>query len=232
MLALTRYTYLLPALLLLISPSLQATTVTPAEQVAQFIKQDVSSFAKAQKSQQFDVKLHLPNFPICATQLQIKRLTEDPPAGRVSYEVRCTAQKTWRLSVKADVSIFLPLVFASRNLKKGQLLTTNDLSVKTTDIAFLRQTYFTKRKDLIGQTLRRNLSAGRLINQTMLIEPDLIKRGDEVVILAHKDGVKASMKGVALEGGSKGKKIRVQNTLSGKEIRAKVSATGLVMTDF
>lgn len=229
---LTRYHALLP-ILLLISTPLWAVAVTPVEQVTQFIKQDVSSFAKAQKSQQFDVKLHnLPDFPVCATPLQIKRLTESPPAGRVSYEVRCTIPKTWRLNVKADVSIFLPLIFASRNLERGHVLNIDDLSVKATNIAFLRQAYLTHRKALIGQTLRRNLPAGRLINHNMLAEPELIKRGDEVVILANKDGVRASMKGVALEGGSKGKKIRVQNTLSGKEIRARVSATGQVMTDF
>ncbi|MDA1381110.1 hypothetical protein PCI56_17840 [Plesiomonas shigelloides subsp. oncorhynchi] len=66
----------------------------PAEQVTQFIQQDVTSFAKAQKSQQFDVKLrNMPDFPECATPPQIQRLSEDPPAGRVSYEVRCSAPK-------------------------------------------------------------------------------------------------------------------------------------------
>ena len=66
----------------------------------------------------------------------------------------------------------------------------------------------------------------------MLTAPDLIKRGDEVVILAQKDGVSASMKGIALEDGSQGKKIRIQNSISGKEIRARVSGPGQVMTDF
>lgn len=229
---LARFCYLLPVWLLSSTP-LWAATVTPAEQVTQFIQQDVTSFAKAQKSQQFDVKLrNLPDFPACANQPQIQRLTDDPPAGRVSYEVRCNAPKTWRLHVKADVSIFLPLIFASRNLERGQVLSAGDLSVKATDIAFLRQAYFTDPQALVGQTLRRNLPAGRLINRNMLAEPDLIKRGDEVVILAQKEGVSASMKGIALEGGSKGKKIRIQNTISGKEIRARVSAPGQVMTDF
>lgn len=228
---LARYFGLLPALLLGSAPLWAA--VTPAEQVTQFIQQDVTSFAKAQKSQQFDVKLrNMPDFPECATPPQIQRLSEDPPAGRVSYEVRCSAPKTWRLHVKADVSILLPLIFASRNLERGQVLSADDLSVKATDIAFLRQAYFTDPQALIGQTLRRNLPAGRLINRNMLTAPDLIKRGDEVVILAQKDGVSASMKGIALEDGSQGKKIRIQNSISGKEIRARVSGPGQVMTDF
>ena len=228
---LARYFGLLPALLLGSAPLWAA--VPPAEQVTQFIQQDVTSFAKAQKSQQFDVKLrNMPDFPKCATPPQIQRLSEDPPAGRVSYEVRCSAPKTWRLHVKADVSILLPLIFASRNLERGQVLSAGDLSVKATDIAFLRQAYFTDPQALIGQTLRRNLPAGRLINRNMLTAPDLIKRGDEVVILAQKDGVSASMKGIALEDGSQGKKIRIQNSISGKEIRARVSGPGQVMTDF
>ncbi|MGL4771174.1 MAG: hypothetical protein ACRC2I_09825, partial [Plesiomonas shigelloides] len=59
---LARYFGLLPALLLGSAPLWAA--VTPAEQVTQFIQQDVTSFAKAQKSQQFDVKLrNMPDFP-------------------------------------------------------------------------------------------------------------------------------------------------------------------------
>ncbi|MGL5005868.1 MAG: flagellar basal body P-ring formation chaperone FlgA [Plesiomonas sp.] len=230
--AISRYTRFVFTLLLCNTPT-WAAAVTPAEQVTQFIQQDVRSFAKAQKSQQFDVKLrNLPDFPACTNQPRIQRLSEDPPAGRVSYEVRCSTPKTWRMHVKADVSIFLPLIFASRNLTRGQVLSAGDLSTKATDIAFLRQAYFTDPKALIGQTLRRNLPAGRLINRNMLTEPDLIKRGDEVVITAQKEGVNASMKGIALEGGSRGKKIRIQNSISGKEIRARVSAHGQVMTDF
>lgn len=67
-----------------------------------------------------------------------------------------------------------------------------------------------------------------LLRRKQLQAPQLVKRGDEVRIVARQDGIEVSNAGEALANGRMGEVIRVRNVGSGKVISARVSAGGEV----
>jgi flagella basal body P-ring formation protein FlgA len=56
----------------------------------------------------------------------------------------------------------------------------------------------------------------------------LVKRGDQVLMLARRDQVEVSTSGEALDSGARGAIVRVRNTASGQVVRMRVSGAGTV----
>ncbi len=74
---------------------------------------------------------------------------------------------------------------------------------------------------------RRSIRSGEVMRQNMLAAPQLVKRGDQVRIVARRDQIEVSMAGEALDNGVRGAVIRVKNS-SGTQIRARVIDAGMV----
>ena len=85
----------------------------------------------------------------------------------------------------------------------------------------------------------RRIRSGQILDPRKLESPPLVIKGNQVVITATKDGFTAtkdgftaSTKGVALEPGTRGEQIDVQNSSSGKVIKAVVTGLNQVQTQF
>ena len=66
----------------------------------------------------------------------------------------------------------------------------------------------------------------------MLERPPIVERGDMVMILAESGGLRVTVPGKILEKGYRGQLVQVQNTMSRKNIYAKVIDEATVMVDF
>lgn len=74
---------------------------------------------------------------------------------------------------------------------------------------------------------RRTIRSGEILRQNMLAAPQLVKRGDQVRIVARHENIEVTMSGEALDNGVRGATIRVKNS-SGAQIRARVIEAGTV----
>jgi flagella basal body P-ring formation protein FlgA len=81
---------------------------------------------------------------------------------------------------------------------------------------------------LVGQRLRTPLSAGQPLTRDALAPAPLIRRGQQVVILAHAAGIEVRMMGVALTDGRIEDHIRVQNVSSQRVVEAIVRSDSMV----
>lgn len=108
----------------------------------------------------------------------------------------------------------------------GKILSLNDLLHQRHDIT-LTPDIFSDPALLEGMAARRSLRAGEVLRQSMVVTPPLVKRGQQVRIVARVDQVEVSMAGEAMDTGVRGALVRVKNS-SGTVIRARVVEAGVV----
>lgn len=79
-----------------------------------------------------------------------------------------------------------------------------------------------------GLEARRNLAAGRIVRERDLVEPRLVRRGDQVSILVQSGALTITARGEALEEGAEGDTVRVVTTAS-RTLDGQVAADGSVI---
>ncbi len=86
--------------------------------------------------------------------------------------------------------------------------------------------------EVVGRRVRRPIGKNNTIKMDYLDAGDVIRKGEMVIIMAEKGGLKVTTKGVAKDDGSSGEMIRVENISSGKVITGRVIEPGIVKVDF
>lgn len=177
-----------------------------------------------------DSAVHL---PACQKPLDIVlsgRLTS--LWGHQNYRVTCPDPHGWQLRAQLTVTAQLPVWTAAVSIRKGQPIQAQDLRLDTVTLNNLHQGFSVKTDSLSDFRPQRLISAGQVVDPSLLMKPLMIHRGDQLLIKAQQEGFTASMRGEALEDGVAGAMIRVRNLSSGKEIQAEVSAKGVVLVRF
>lgn len=165
----------------------------------------------------------------CAVPLQFQAPTGEL-LGRVSIKASCNSStQGWSLYIPANVRQFRPVVVAAHPISRGSALDASAITLRQSDISTLPQGYFTDPRQLLEQLARRDIAPGEPLRQSLLQPQRLIKRGDEVVILAEVDGLTVRSSGIALADGAAGAQIDIRNLRSERIIRARVHSAGTVM---
>ncbi|ELO1777522.1 flagellar basal body P-ring formation protein FlgA [Vibrio fluvialis] len=154
------------------------------------------------------------------------------PVGHLKRMVRCEEGDTaWRINVTIKASLTLPVVVTQTALARGGRLEPSMMTLE--DRTLTRQDdFFTRIDEASGLEVNRRLRAGQILDPTLVSKPPLVIKGNQVVIIAAKDGVNASTKGVALEDGGRGDQIEVQNSASQSVVHAVVTGLNQVHTQF
>jgi flagella basal body P-ring formation protein FlgA len=83
-------------------------------------------------------------------------------------------------------------------------------------------------EDVIGLAAKRSLKSGQVIRASDLMKPELVARNETVTISYEAPGMVLSIRGKALDAGTKGDVISVLNTQSNRTIQATVTGPGRV----
>ncbi|MDD0842011.1 flagellar basal body P-ring formation chaperone FlgA [Pseudomonas sp. Gutcm_11s] len=164
----------------------------------------------------------------CPQAPSVERVAGDPdPLQRQRFQLRC-AQAGWQATLLSQAQVYLPMVVALRVVERDQTIAAADLRLERTDLGKARRGFFNSIEQVVGQSAKRRLRAGQLINPSLLDVALLVRRGDKVKIVASQDGIQASANGEALADGKQGEVIRVRNLSSEKVIDAQVLESGVV----
>jgi|AntRauTorckE6833_2_1112554.scaffolds.fasta_scaffold03244_6 flagella basal body P-ring formation protein FlgA len=147
--------------------------------------------------------------------------------GRSNLRVSCYPED-WFIFVTAEVQVFSPVVTASTSLNRGALITEQMLEVQQMDVSRVRGEYFTSFQPLLGMQVRNRIRAGDIITSRQVNIIQAVSRGDQVIIQAKNKSLTIRMMGEALDSGSIGEQIRVRNLQSGRTVRARITARGIV----
>jgi flagella basal body P-ring formation protein FlgA len=146
----------------------------------------------------------------------LRRGTKITP--RTIVGVRCTGSKPWKLYVPVDVVVTDSVLVSKRTLPRGHLLTADDLVVEQRDVSRLISGYIARKSDLVGQRLKTQLLAGRVLTPAMLQADAAVRRGQLVTLVAQSGGIAVRMSGKSLMDGAINQRVRVENMNSGRVV--------------
>ncbi len=148
--------------------------------------------------------------------------------GNVSVGLRCSEKSKWTIYLRAYVTVKRDIVHARRFISRGTVISKDDLVIDNIEISNANTKFFHTTLDIIGKVAKRNITIGKKISATTLKLAIIIKRGQEVVIVAHTGGILIRTKGKALSDGAKGQVVKVKNSRSKRELQATVIAPNTV----
>jgi len=155
-----------------------------------------------------------------------------PPGSRMqsntSVGVACEDDKPWKIYVPVKVSEFRDVAIVDHPLMRGDILQEGDITMERRDVSRLGQRFLEEYSRFMGYRIRQSVSAGSLLQSSMLSIPELVKRGEKVTLLANSGGIEIRMMGEALSNGGKGATIRVRNVNSKRIVEGEVVARGVV----
>ncbi len=133
--------------------------------------------------------------------------------------------------IMAKVELTKEALVPSQRINAGDII-TNAMMTKI----YLPESEFvgnftSEMNEIIGKEARRSLNANRPINPSDLKEPQIIKAKQAITIVVQTPQMQLTAKGRAIEGGSKGDVIKVENIQSGKIIQATIVGTGIAMVN-
>ena len=155
--------------------------------------------------------------PICENELNAFSPQGSATFGSGTVGIRCKGTKPWTIYVPVKVTGYTNVVVIARNVKRGHILSRHDLVYEKRELSRLHNGYYLSINELIGKQLKRPLMRNNIIYQHATEEPDLIKRGQDVMLTAATNGISVEIKAKALSDGKMGQRIRVKN-LSSKRV--------------
>ena len=142
--------------------------------------------------------------------------------ARTIVGVRCSGSKPWKVYVPVDVIVTESVLIARKTLNKGHVLSATDLIEEPRDVSRLRSGYLSEPTEVIGQRLKTQVIAGKILVPSMLEVEIVIRRGQTVTLTAGRDDFSIAMTGTALMNGALNQRIRVENTHSGRVVEGVV----------
>ncbi|KZY66314.1 hypothetical protein A3735_23210, partial [Oleiphilus sp. HI0061] len=160
-------------------------------------------------------------------QLKLNR----PPLtqNRITIEIRCEGLKPWKLYIGSEFDLYAHTVVATGGIRRGQVISINDINLEEIVINRTHYSHYQQLSDVEGMVARRSIRPGSTIQPGHLTPPKLVKRGDNVVIVASNSAISVRMNGTAMTDGALGQQIPVQNLQSKRVVKARVSEPGLVI---
>lgn len=164
--------------------------------------------------------------PVACRQPTVEPVDTRNP-GRLRFAVHCPGDDGGRQEFIVRAKISAEVLVATGPLPFGRALTAEDLARERRDLPNLHDA-LSDPAMAVGLALKRSLRPGQMLLRPMLVVPLLVHRGEAVRIVARSGAMEVSNAGEALENGQADAAIRVRNTGTGKVIRARVVAGGIV----
>lgn len=172
--------------------------------------------------------------PSGAVELHVVPAASEGAMGRRSVNVQIVLDgKAWKtIEVLADIAAQIEVVVPNRAVKADEVIEPEDLTMARVVTYDLKHLFVTDPETAQGKSAARPLQPNTPLRQAFLKAPILVKKGDRVMIEAKRGGLSIQTTGVTKGSGQVGQTVMVANLESGRELRAKIIAPGLVQVDF
>ncbi|MFC3652690.1 flagellar basal body P-ring formation chaperone FlgA [Dyella humi] len=174
---------------------------------------------------QLNARLHL---AACPLPLQTRIPMRQGTPSRVAVAVSCAGHPGWTIQVPVQMQVFRNVLVTSRPLARGDMPGPADVHTEERDVARLGYGYIESLDQILGHSLGRPLIAGVALEPGDLNGRETVRAGEEVQLVAQLDGIEVRTRGMALDGGDTGARLRVRNDNSGRVINGVVIGEGQV----
>jgi flagellar basal body P-ring formation protein FlgA len=154
--------------------------------------------------------------------------------GRFPVAVKITVnnilQKKLRLT--AHVTHYSPVIKTIRSVNRGEILTKGDVAIEVVPSNRILRNAMTSLDDVVGNQAIRNMGMGRVVTVNSLRKPTLVKKGDQVTLIAQNGGMKITAPGIVREKGFKDSLVQVLNIQTKKTVYGMVMDSKTVKVNF
>ena len=164
----------------------------------------------------------------CDQPLQTFEQSATNLGERVTVGVRCAAANTWTLYVPVSVEVEIPVLVLRRALARRARVAMIDVEPQTRRVPGTAATFLQDTASLQGHRLKRSLPAGTALTVDMLVPDLVVRRGQQVTLIAASGPVEIRAQGHALTEGGVADRVRVQNISSLKVVEGVVESDGTV----
>ncbi len=148
--------------------------------------------------------------------------------GPTTAQVRCDDSPGWRLYVPVRVRREAEVVVLRSPAASGVPITAEQLVVQRRDVGTAAGATFDDPASLVGRVPSRALAPGVVPTEHDLSLGAPLRRGDPVVLVSRAGAVEVRMPGRAMGPAQAGGRIGVQNVSSGRVLRGRLVAEGVV----
>lgn len=164
----------------------------------------------------------------CEHSLNMRVASPRPYGSNLSVKVSCKAPKKWTIYVPAHIEQYADVAIVSRSMQRGSIISTDDVVLSRQNVAQVGKGYLRDPQRAVGLQLKRPLQSGQPLRLSHLKEPQIVKRGDKVILEAGNKSINVVTIGHALNAGQLGEQIKVRNEKSQRVVDATVVAPGKV----
>lgn len=148
--------------------------------------------------------------------------------ARMTVAVACPGPTTWTVYVPVNIETQTSVLVLRHAAGRGARLTAEDVEVQTRTVSGASDDYLTEPAELTGRTLKRPLGAGAAVTADALVADSLIKRGQQVTLLAAAGGMEVRARGVAMNDAPAAGRIKAQNLSSGRIVEGFVESADVI----
>ena len=148
--------------------------------------------------------------------------------ARMTIAVSCASGTAWTLYVPVTIESHTSVLVLRRAAARGARLTAADVEPQTRVVAGPGDAYLTDVAELSGRTLKRPMGAGTALTADALAEDALVKRGQQVTLLASAGGMEVRALGLAMSDAPAAGRVKVQNLSSRRIVEGVVETADVI----
>lgn len=169
-----------------------------------------------------------PRLRLHACGVPLETFSQTPDATRVTVGVRCPAGNVWTLYVPVSVEVEARVLVLRRALPRGARVEPGDVEPQLRRLAGSAASFLTDTAALQGHRLKRSVPVGGALTLDMLAPDVLVRRGQQVTLIASSGSVEIRAQGQALSDGVAAERVRVRNLSSQQVVEGIVEDAAIV----
>jgi flagella basal body P-ring formation protein FlgA len=154
--------------------------------------------------------------------------------GRVRLQVEFSldARPVKTVWVTADIGLYGPVVVPTRPVARGEVVSAADVTVDRLDLSQVGRGIVSDLGDVVGRISRSPLVPYSPIRRDQLESPAAVHRGDVVLLVAERGGLRITAPGEVRTDAGLGEQVRVLNRVSRKDVVGRVRDASTVAVEF
>ncbi len=164
----------------------------------------------------------------CDDNLTLK--IKEPPhnARNITVKTTCAGSRRWTVYVPVSIDVFADVLVSTRSLQRGDILEESDVTYQRMNTSSVGRGHIESFPRALGMEIKRPIKSGDVVRLSYLTKPDIVRKGQTVVVSSKSRFLSVETSGIALVNGHMGERIKVKNERSNRVVDAEVVAPGKV----
>ena len=167
-------------------------------------------------------------------ELVYKTRGSNQKAGRIPLILQIKVNGNFKKSVRLNSRVLVSqeVVKTIRAVRKGEMISNDNIQLETIKTERPWKNAIQSIDHALGYAAGRNLPIGKILTPKFLKKPALANRGEKILILAEKGGMKITVPGILKEDGYEDGMVQVLNIESKKLIYGRLVDANTVKVSF